>query len=255
MPEKKAAPQAGDAAQETKSVAGNDNARQSEPSDAQGLFELAKRQVEEEKTDEALKTLNKAIKLDSDNAEYYNLRGLVFFNKAVYGQALKNFSKAIELASDNADYYYNRAEVYRRSEDDQNAVAAFIDLDDLFGNYSYDGGELSIRDGNAREYYNSRSSNPNIQVANTLYILTKALENYDKAIELAPDSNADYYRGRAMIYGHNLIKYYSGAVKDIESAYALDPSDDLMEWLKREEGRLGGYKEGYKYKNILVRKN
>jgi len=60
----------------------------------------------------AIEYLDKAIKLQPNNAVAYNRRGIVYFHLSQYQQAIENFNKAIILKPDFADAYVNRGNLY-----------------------------------------------------------------------------------------------------------------------------------------------
>jgi len=58
--------------------------------------------------------LTAVIELKPDNAEYYNLRGMVYLQKGMYENAVEDFTKAITYGGWNFIYYQNRGEAYKR---------------------------------------------------------------------------------------------------------------------------------------------
>jgi tetratricopeptide (TPR) repeat protein len=46
--------------------------------------------------DEAIRDLNKAIELDSQNSSFYYFRGVAYYHKEKYNEALRDFNKAAE---------------------------------------------------------------------------------------------------------------------------------------------------------------
>ncbi|MFA5404389.1 MAG: tetratricopeptide repeat protein [Ignavibacteria bacterium] len=70
----------------------------------------------------ALSDFTVAIEMNSDLAEVYFSRGLLFgkeFHK--YSKAIKDFTKAIKLKPDYAEAYYNRGVTYRILDDIKNS--------------------------------------------------------------------------------------------------------------------------------------
>jgi len=57
---------------------------------------------------ESIKELTKAIEIQADRANVYNMIGLSHFEKQDYDEAVSNFSKAIRIEPLGA-YYSNRA--------------------------------------------------------------------------------------------------------------------------------------------------
>ena len=75
----------------------------------------------------AIEYLNKAIKLQPNNSETYNMRGNIYFNLGQNQFALDDFSKAIHLNPNNADTYNNRGSVYDKLGQYQHEIEDFND--------------------------------------------------------------------------------------------------------------------------------
>jgi tetratricopeptide (TPR) repeat protein len=58
--------------------------------------------------------LTDVIELKPDDAEYYNLRGMVYLQEGMYEKAVEDFTKAITYGGWNFIYYQNRGEAYKR---------------------------------------------------------------------------------------------------------------------------------------------
>jgi tetratricopeptide (TPR) repeat protein len=58
---------------------------------------------------EAIENYNQAIRIDPENAGYYNSRGVSFFVQEEYYQAISDFMSAIKINPDIALAYYNIA--------------------------------------------------------------------------------------------------------------------------------------------------
>ncbi|MXV83064.1 tetratricopeptide repeat protein, partial [Candidatus Poribacteria bacterium] len=65
------------------------------------------------KIDLAMKDYNKAIELDPEFPEVYNNLGIIYDEKGEHDCAIKNYSKAIELKSYYVSAYNNRGRAYR----------------------------------------------------------------------------------------------------------------------------------------------
>ena len=74
------------------------------------------------KYDKALADFNKALELNSNNAEAYENRGLIYYHEKKYSQALDEFNKAIELRNDNAEPYFSRSLTYEKLSKTQEAA-------------------------------------------------------------------------------------------------------------------------------------
>ena len=55
---------------------------------------------------------NKAIDIDSDNAVFYNNRGLAYAHLGQYDNALNDLIKAIDLDRNDPRSYFNRGDIY-----------------------------------------------------------------------------------------------------------------------------------------------
>ena len=86
----------------------------------------------------SIEDYDKAIKLDSTDAELYNMRGIAKSDFLMYDEALADYEKAIELDSNVAVYYMNRGYALWRLGDPLGA------LDDINRSYSLDSLELYI---------------------------------------------------------------------------------------------------------------
>lgn len=65
---------------------------------------------------ESLEDYNKAIELNPENADAYNIRGYIYSDLFEDEAALKDFHKAIELNPKYVDAYLNRANIYSKLE-------------------------------------------------------------------------------------------------------------------------------------------
>jgi tetratricopeptide (TPR) repeat protein len=61
---------------------------------------------------DARKSFERALKLDSRNAEAYNNLGVVYYLQKKYGGAEKDYRKAIELNGNSASFYSNLGQAY-----------------------------------------------------------------------------------------------------------------------------------------------
>ena len=62
----------------------------------------------------AIADLTEAIRLDPENASYYNGRGIVHGESKKYDQALADFAEAIRIAPEDPVAYHNRGYAVRR---------------------------------------------------------------------------------------------------------------------------------------------
>ena len=86
----------------------------------------------------SIEDYDKAIELDSTDAELYNMRGIAKSDFLMYDEALADYEKAIELDSNVAVYYMNRGYALWRLGDPLGA------LEDINRSYSLDSLEVYI---------------------------------------------------------------------------------------------------------------
>ncbi|MHC4706876.1 MAG: tetratricopeptide repeat protein [Planctomycetota bacterium] len=82
--------------------------------------------------DRAIADLSKAIGLDPNDPDAWQVRGYAYANLKQWDKALADSSKAIELEPDNSDHWWNRARVYSDMGKSEEAIADFskvIELD------------------------------------------------------------------------------------------------------------------------------
>jgi len=95
----------------------------SPPEDANRYYRLGKEQTAAKDYWAALKSLNRAIELSPERAEFYNARGYAYLLLKSYANAVVDFSDAIRLRSGYANAYRNRAVARRHSGDEDGAAA------------------------------------------------------------------------------------------------------------------------------------
>ena len=138
-------------------------------------------------SDQAMEDYTKALQLDPSLSVVYNKRGNLYFEQEQYGQAADDFSSAIDLEETSGDdqallsLYWNRAEAYRLNGDQQEAVNDYL----IYGQMAGDNLD--------NDYYAKLAS-----LYCGLSQFDQAKENYQKAIQLAPD-DPNLYLGLAQI--------------------------------------------------------
>ena len=151
----------------------------------------------------AKENYDEAVKLNPKNSSYYNNRGNTFSILKEYEKALNDYSRAIELNLNNASYYNNRGIAYSNLEEYEKAVNDYsraIELNPKNSSYYYNRG---IAYSNLKEY-------------------EKAVNDYSRAIELNP-KNSSYYYNRGIAYSN--LKEYKKAVNDYSRAIELNPNN------------------------------
>jgi tetratricopeptide (TPR) repeat protein len=154
----------------------------------------------------ALIDFEKAMSIDSNVAESYNRRGVLFANSGDIDKALDDFSKAVKLNAKHAGAYTNRASIYLKKRDLQKAISDCTKAIEL-APYAFE------------PYYNRGLAYMNINEPE------KALEDYNKAIELSP-KNAEAYAKRGLIL--SALGDVREAISDYEKFLELDPNNEKV---------------------------
>jgi PQQ-dependent catabolism-associated CXXCW motif protein len=144
----------------------------------------------------------------------YYKRGLEFADRKQFDNALDDFNKAISIDSKHADAYIARARAYAGKGDYDLALA---DLEKALAVDSRKSAIIGriLRDPSYAAGYVARGKKffKSKQYA-------KAIEEYDKAIDLAPDTyDANYSRGEALYQ----MGDYRRAVQSFDRAIAINP--------------------------------
>ena len=72
--------------------------------------------------EKSIKKLSEAIDLNSDDPDYFNLRGWSYHRLKKYDKAIKDATKAIDLKSDEPEYFRLRGRAYFYLENYDNAI-------------------------------------------------------------------------------------------------------------------------------------
>ena len=194
--------------------------------------------------DNAIKSYNKAIKLQTDVPYFYNNRGGVYDKLKKYEEALSDYNKAIKLNPDYEIVYYNRGNIYVKLGRYEEALSDYNKV-------------IELNPNNESAYYNSGI------IYNKLKKYEEAMSNLNKTIELNPNL-ADAYCLRSIAY-HEL-KQYKEAMSDLNKAIKLNP--DLADAyclrgiayheLKQYKEAMSDYNKGIelnsKYKQVYLKR-
>ena len=169
----------------------------------QAYKDLGQYAYENDDYDNALEDLSRAIDFETDDAEVYYLRGLVYVSKEENENAFKDFDKAIELKFDSAELYYNRGYLYQQ----QGLYSDAINDYDTAIHKKEDYGEAYYRHGQSRYHLDQ---------------VEEALEDFAEAISLRPDYFDAYFQ-RGLVLKE--LQEYPSALDDFNKAIELNPNE------------------------------
>jgi type IV pilus biogenesis/stability protein PilW len=136
---------------------------------------LAQVQLEQGKTMQAIESVNKALKIDSENADAHYLLGFIRYQQSEYKAAEKEFRKALKLNPYFTDAHNHLGLVYRETKEYDKALAEF---------------QAALND---KSYKSPERIHLNIgylYLARGMY--PEAIASFQKSVSLSPD----YLRGR-----------------------------------------------------------
>ena len=138
----------------------------------------------------------------SDEAKFYDNRGVTYHSKSEIDKAIEGYNKAIELNPDSAITYRNRGVAYYNKGKFHRAVDDFSKV-------------ISLTPDNPFAYLGRG------QAYRSLLVFEKAIQDFSTAIGLKPDAAAGAYTERGVTY-HNKGDV-DKAIEDFNAAIALDP--------------------------------
>lgn len=83
----------------------------------EGYILLAKIFIDNNRTEEALQQIEKALTLDLNKSEIYYIRGKIYEKEAKYAEAVNDFKTAISMSPDNVEYYITLAKCYYNNKE------------------------------------------------------------------------------------------------------------------------------------------
>ncbi len=179
-------------------------------------------------TEEQLNKLNESIETEPDKRIAYYFRSMAYYSLNDYDNALKDINKAIGLDSNETKSYRKnggkfhvlRGDIYLEMES-YDLASENYDIGFKFNDISYQ--NLKNIDKAIAFYPN----NENFHFRRgDIYLKMKnydlAFENYDMAVKIAPDK-ASVYSNRS--YRYSTRKDYANTLKDISKAIELDPNN------------------------------
>ncbi|MGV6860409.1 MAG: tetratricopeptide repeat protein [Putridiphycobacter sp.] len=201
----------------------------------ESFYVLAKSENNIRKFEKALGHIESAIKINGNNAAYYNVRGVANFGQGNNDAALSDFNKVLELDPNFNGVYKNLANVYIAEGNSEKAIenidkgissatgdekVAYLVLK---GNYYHSIGDLENAKKAFQEAMELDSESP-VVLTNMAAVeidsdnFESAVENCTKAIELDPTMTEAYFnRGIA----NEMLRKTEEACSDWEEAFIL----------------------------------
>ncbi len=183
----------------------------------------------------AIENYTKSIKLNPQNANAYNNRGLAKHALEKHQEAIADYNKAIELNPKDAVAYNNRGFTNYALGEHKAVIADFskaIELDSKYAMAYYNRGlanhylenyKAAIADYNKAIEFNSQFSGAYNNRGLTDYVLKNykaAIADYNKAIELDPQYAGYHYNCGNANYA---LGEHKAAIADYNKAIELDP--------------------------------
>ena len=202
------------------------------------LIVLAQRLQQMDKSEQALKALDRAIEINDEMAPAFTLRAAIYMLNEEEDKALEDVSKAIELNPRDIGSLQTRARVYLQNENFEGAIK---DIDKIL---TFDDGNVDAIYLRSFAYAGMEDFDAAIEdmqtlatlipdeplFRNSLAMMYNSAEKPEKAIELYSEAlEEDPTDDRALI-GRADARLNAGmhadAVKDYEKAMELDDEDD-----------------------------
>ena len=227
-----------------------------------------------QRNEEALDDYNKAVELEPIALNYWK-RSEYYKKIEKYQEALIDSKKSLDLYPNDSDYIFQTAYLYSATNQYENAIGLYLNYIDKFGEdasvlnnisliYQNDIGDLE----KALEYrdilinYIESNYDDFILAYGTDYVAKyyrfraelyldelnqpdKALIDFNKSIEISPNSAVNYYN-RAFYYDE--MSDFDKSLSDFKKAYELDPNDEIyLYMLSTTLYDAGDYDEALKY--------
>ena len=206
--------------------------RSSDPIHAQQAYDAAQRLFAVARYDQVIVSCDRAVGLKPDYTEAYELRGRA--HSALYDSeaAVADYSKAVSLKPTDPGILLDRAGAYLDQKHYQEALA--------------DTASALALDSKLALAHNMRGT-----ALRATDQAQQALEEFTKAVELAPNSDNYYQRGAT----YQALNDHHHAVEDFTQAISFDPDKSQAYFARAESERaLGDSKKAdadHKYGRVL----
>ena len=171
------------------------------PNDAEAYNNRGVAYGERDDFDRATEDFAQAIQLNPSHAGAYNNRGVAYLNKNDFNRAIEDYTKAMQLEPDYAGAYNNRGVAYRYKGDFNRAIEECTQAIQLNQNYATAYNNRGIAYSDKGDY-------------------NRAIKDYIKAIQLNP-SYAEAYYNRGKVYSEQ--SDYDRAIADYTRAIQHKP--------------------------------
>jgi len=142
--------------------------------EAQRYFRLSQVQFDQGKTMQAIESVDKALRLDPENAEAHYLLGYIRYQQSEYKPAEKEFRKAIKINTYFTDAHNHLGLVYREMKEYDKALAEF---------------QAALNDKSYKSPEKIHLNIGHLYLARSMY--PEAIASFQKAVALNPN----YLRG------------------------------------------------------------
>ena len=168
--------------------------------------------------DRALSSYNEAIRLDPDNAQFFDSRGNVYYDKADYDRAIADYDDAIRRNKFYSAAFNSRANAYHEKGEDDRAIQDYDEAIRL-------NPEFALAFNNRGNLFNGEGEHE------------RAIRDFDEALRLAPKFRiALNNRGRAQFFQ----AAYGAAAADFAVSLQLSPTDPYtVLWVYLARARSG----------------
>lgn len=198
------------------------------------LIAEARKLETENKNFKAIDIIDKAISIDPNNMEAYEVKGRLARRQGMQNAAIEAYENVIELDPKNANGYYGLGRVYLKIKDYDSAIKSYEKLTQIQPKMS----EGFSAMGDAYFYQGHGNTDKEKRIVS----YKKSVESFEKAIELAPKAAKNHFK----LVESGYMWYYLSKdpkAKEISLKYAKEfkkkfPKDKLMTNIKRKIAQI-----------------